>query len=275
MPFWDRLRDFKPAWKGLRGLKPPGSGIPNLLRRWPEQVTRLLVVFALFIGAVLFVRIFLVPPALKEMGYHRVSTIERVAAQEIKYVGSEACSDCHDEEPQLLEASRHRDLSCETCHGPARSHVEDPFTAKPRAPRERKFCPQCHAFNPSRPTGFPQINPQAHNPLRPCITCHAAHDPSPPEPPRECSGCHAEIARTKSVSPHALLDCSRCHTAPEEHRITPRLVRSTKPATRAFCGECHSKGAPAPEAPKIDMDAHQPRYACWQCHYAHLPEARP
>lgn len=276
MSFWDPVSKLGLRWHHLRGSGEPGSGIPNPFRRMPEQVSRLLVVFALFIGAVVFVRVFLIPPALKETGFHRASTIERVAAQEVRYMGTESCSECHDEQPEALENSRHQALSCETCHGPGYMHVADPSSALPRVPRERRLCPQCHAFNPSRPTGFPQINPRAHNPLRPCITCHEPHDPAPPEPPHECSACHAEIARTKAVSPHALLDCTVCHSAPTEHRATPRLVRASKPASRAFCGTCHDEDASGPlEAPRIDIHSHEPKYTCWQCHYPHLPEARP
>jgi hypothetical protein len=150
----------------------------------------------------------------------------------------------------------------------------------------------CHAYDASRPTGFPQINPTAHNPLKPCISCHNPHDPVPPRVPQECSACHGQIERTKAVSSHALLPCTTCHRATPQHRTSPRAALPTKPETREFCGTCHAKGAadgllqgvPAAEAqrlgaakkaaPKIDISDHGGSYLCWQCHYPHLPEGR-
>jgi len=164
-------------------------------------------------------------------------------------------------------------VQCEVCHGPAAAHADDPDSGMPPAPRDRSKCPLCHGYNPSRPTGFPQIDPQSHNPSQSCITCHRPHQPVTPNVPEECSACHGEIARTKAVSPHAQLACTRCHQAPEEHKVHPRLAVAEKPRTRALCGECHAKGADAPaQIPRISMGSHGNGYVCWQCHYPHHPE---
>jgi hypothetical protein len=197
--------------------------------------------------------------------------VERESAKAISFAGSSVCAECHEEEYELANSSYHMDVSCEVCHGPGYEHTEDEEIT-PSAPRERKLCPQCHLYDPSRPTGFPQINPVTHNPVEPCINCHDPHDPTAPETPQECNACHAEIATMKSLSHHALLDCERCHEAPEEHKIKPRLTRPTKPKQREFCGECHAKGKAKTEAPKVDIVAHGEKYLCWQCHYAHMPE---
>ena len=45
---------------------------------------------------------------------------------------------------------------------------------------------------------------------------------------QECSACHARIFNTKAVSPHALLECTVCHTTPEEHRVRPRSVSPSR-----------------------------------------------
>jgi len=132
----------------------------------------------------------------------------------------------------------------------------------------------CHAYDPSRPTGFPQINPTSHNPLKPCIACHNPHDPSPPQTPQSCSACHAQIERTKAVSSHALLACITCHTTPEQHKTTPRAALPTKPQTRDFCARCHATDSPVKDLPKVDIASHGMPYMCSQCHYPHLPEGR-
>src|SRR6266545_415219 len=221
--------------------------------RIPEQVKRLAVVIAVIVAGVLVTRFYAIPRSLVSTDLHRASTIERELAKPVKLAGSE---------------------TCEGCHGPAAKHADDPTAVKPPAPRDRKFCPVCHAYDASRPTGFPQINPTVHNPLKPCIACHNPHDPVPPRTPQACSACHAQIERTKAVSSHALLACTTCHTVSEQHKRAPRTALPSKPQAREFCAKCHGKDSPQKEPPKIDVTTHGTPYLFWQCHYPHLPEGR-
>jgi ribosomal protein S27AE len=239
--------------------------------RIPDALMRLLVVFAVLIGGALAVRAML-PRALKDTAYHVQSTVERESARPIQFAGSDVCADCH-EESAVKKAGYHANLSCEACHGAARGHADNPMEIKPKLPRLREFCVRCHAYNQSRPTGFPQINPAAHNPLKPCVTCHNPHDPKPPSTPQECQACHAEIARMKALSAHVLLECTECHTTPVQHKIQPRIVKASIPTDRDFCGKCHSKTVQAKDTPKVEMATHGEKYLCWQCHYPHMPEA--
>jgi hypothetical protein len=243
----------------------------NILPRLPDQIIRLSIVFILLIGGIFIVRHYIIPPQLKETGFQRTSAIKKETLKKVKYAGSLICIECHDEEYRIKREGYHKNLSCETCHGAAKSHTDNPMELKPFAPRGRKFCPMCHTYNPSRPTGFPQINPVVHNPMKPCITCHNPHNPEPPETPRECIACHAEIARTKAISYHVLLKCTVCHNVPNKHKITPRVVKATKPTKREFCGKCHSKDSKVKGPPKIDLFTHNEKYVCWQCHYPHMP----
>jgi len=242
----------------------------NFFPSIPEALKRLFVVLVVLVGGFLLVR-FVLPASLKDSSLHVKSTVEREMERPIRYAGSDVCADCHDEY-NVKQGGYHKNLSCETCHGTAREHSENPAEVKPNLPRMREFCVRCHAYNASRPTGFPQINPAAHNPLKPCIACHKPHDPPPPTVPHECQACHAEIARTKAVSPHIMLECTTCHKVPHEHKVTPRLVKATIPAEREFCGTCHGKGSEVKETPKIDLSTHGEKYLCWQCHYPHMPE---
>ena len=245
----------------------------NFTRKVPDSLVRLVVVVAaLIVGTVVVVK-FILPPKMKDVALQHDETVQREAAKPIAYAGAVACAECHDEIVVEKRNGYHRDLSCETCHGPAMKHTEDPDNIQPPAPRDRKFCPVCHTFNPSRPRGFPMINPVAHNPMKACFTCHNPHDPKPPQVPRECSACHGEIARTLSVSHHVQLKCTTCHQAPSRHRISPRIVKPTKPSSRDFCGKCHGKDSTYKGSPKIDLTSHGEKYVCWQCHYPHLPEA--
>lgn len=240
--------------------------------RVPEQVTRIVAVMAvLAIGAVAL-RFYVIPRSYFSRSLHRQSTVEREVAKPIKFAGSQECRECHDDIFDTKSRGYHKTLGCESCHSPGVKHADEPYSAKAGSPQARKFCPVCHAYDSARPTGFPQINPTLHNPRKPCIKCHNPHDPVPPHVPRACSACHAQIARTKDVSSHALLGCAVCHTVSQQHRITPRNAVPTKPETRESCGKCHAEGSRDADIPKVDMEEHGGNYLCWQCHYAHLPE---
>lgn len=239
--------------------------------RIPQAAFRLFVVLAMLVAGLLF-GLRAIPPALKNHDMQIAATIKREVAKKINYAGEERCATCHLEEHDIKRAGYHRNLACETCHGPGIAHTENPIEVKPPAPRDRQFCPMCHSYNSSRPLSFPQINPITHNPLQACIACHKPHDPKPPTVPGECRACHGGIDRTKAVSHHALLECTRCHTTPEGHKVTPLVVKPTKPNSRDFCGQCHGSDSTVPDAAKIDLATHGEKYLCWQCHYPHMPE---
>lgn len=239
----------------------------------PQQAVRLIAIFALLATAFVAARTFLLPDTFGEEGPYRAAAVDAIIAREIKYAGHNACATCHRGIEERRMTSNHRGVVCEVCHGPAAAHVNAPLDTRPPAPRERGFCPLCHGYDPSRPTGFPQINPVAHNPLTPCMACHDPHAPEPPIVPEECSACHGQIARQKSVSHHATLPCVTCHTADETHKTDPRSVRPEKPTDRSFCGACHAEDAPTPVTiPRVDMGEHGDHYLCWECHYPHYPE---
>ena len=249
----------------------------DLVKDLPDALVRLLVVVAMMVCMGTFV-FMLIPKSLKDVRIQQADAIKREQAKPVKFAGAHACADCHEHNYEEKKTGFHRDLSCETCHGASKAHTEDPTSIKPVIPKERQFCVLCHAYNPSRPKGFPQINPMVHNPLKPCASCHNPHDPKPPTTPRECSACHGEIARMKAVSHHVALECTTCHQTPSQHKLSPRTVKPTKPQAREFCGQCHAKGTGQPKGlatkhlPKVDMATHGEKYVCWQCHYPHSPE---
>jgi len=251
------------------------SKVKDLWSRSPEQVKRLAIILAVIIVAFAPVKRLLVPADFGKHGHYRASALDDAAAMPLSYASQSVCNDCHDDVVDTKNQGYHVNLGCEVCHEAALAHAENPDSIVPPAPRGRGYCPICHEYLEARPTGFPQIVSVSHNPLKPCISCHNPHDPVPPQTPKECNACHASIARSKESSPHVYLECTQCHDAPEEHRISPRQYVPSKPRTREFCGQCHSRDADSsPEIPRIDMETHGERYVCWQCHYPHHPEAR-
>jgi hypothetical protein len=240
----------------------------------PQQLKRLLIIFGLLIVVFLIARKSLRPKTFGEKGHYRAAALVTIKAQPVRYAGRETCAGCHPDIVEMHSTARHQGLACETCHGPAAAHTENPAEVKPVIPTKRGYCALCHGYDASRPTGFPQIDPTTHNPVKACVSCHNPHAPEPPHVPEQCSACHGGIARTKAVSRHAQLACTQCHQTPAKHKDTPRLFRAELPRKRDFCGSCHAKNANSPrEIPRVDIETHGgARYLCWQCHYPHMPE---
>jgi len=244
--------------------------------RLPEQVTRLGFVIAAIVAVVLLLRFVVLPPSMFSAKPHQEAAVVREMAKPVHHAGVAACRECHEAEFQEKYGGAHRNIGCENCHGPSAAHAADENAPKPPRPREREFCLRCHAYDASRPNGFPQVDPQQHRPGKKCLSCHEAHDPVPPKTPETCGGCHGRIERTKALSAHALVECSACHTVDERHMTEPRLALPTKPTSREVCGRCHAPDAtdPAASKAKVDLASHGSTYVCWECHYAHLPEGR-
>ncbi len=269
------MQNFPDGQKVFNFIKVGLNSMRSSWNRFPEQIKRLSVVIVIFLALLITAIYLLVPPDFGKYGHFRASAVDEIVSQDIRYAGREICSDCHDDIVDTKYEGFHQNVACEVCHGPAAEHTDDPFAAQLEAPRGRGYCPLCHEYLPSRPTGFPQIVAASHNPMKPCISCHEPHNPEPPTTPKECEACHATIARTKSLSHHVYVPCTRCHKTPDEHKINPREVLPEKPASREFCGGCHAEDADSEKGiPRVNLETHETRYVCWQCHYPHLPEAR-
>ncbi len=245
------------------------------MKRVPHQLVPLIIVFVALVGLLLGARQLFVPDTFGEFGHYRAASVGEVAALPMVYAGYRSCLSCHEDVYQKKQLSRHAGLSCETCHGASAEHANGESETLPNLPRGREHCQLCHGYDPARPTGFPQILPAMHNPGEACITCHDSHSPRLDGAAGECSACHRMISNQKSVSTHASLNCSDCHTVPPDHATQPRLVRAVKPSSSETCGRCHARGSSASvEVARIDMAEHGGRYLCWECHYPHYPEAK-
>ena len=278
----------------IRTLLETIKGLRTRIRAWraassrrkiPTQVIQLGVIFVAIGVSVFLLRQKFIPESFGELGHYRADAVVAIAALEPRYAGWQVCAMCHPDKVEVKNKSYHRNVSCEACHGPANDHTEDFIEHLPEIPVGREPCLACHSYLASRPTGFPQILEERHNPMRPCTNCHDPHDPTPPEHPQECSACHTSIARTKAISHHAPVDCEVCHEVPPEHKERPRAHLPKKPFEREFCGTCHATDATPPDAlrgvdftvyeiPRIDLVTHGGTFVCWQCHYQHSPEAR-
>jgi hypothetical protein len=125
----------------------------------------------------LFVRAIAVPPGFGKYGHFRAGALDDLASLSPVYAGHQACEECHADVVEARQGSKHAEIHCETCHGPAADHAADPSSRTPPLPDPRESCLKCHAASAARPARHPQIVPAEHAPEGPCTACHAHHHP--------------------------------------------------------------------------------------------------
>ena len=141
-----------------------------------EHLFRLAAIFAIGLLVFAVARAELVPADFGKFGHYRASAVDEIAARPIHYAGQKACAECHTDVVETRAPSRHKAISCETCHAPLARHAagDDTFTfvkldATP-------LCVRCHATKTGKPSRYPRVDINDHAD-DPCITCHQPHDP--------------------------------------------------------------------------------------------------
>jgi hypothetical protein len=111
-------------------------------------------------------------------GFHRLGNIGDWQNFPAKYKNREYCNECHEDKVAENSASKHREIQCENCHGPAYGHPDDP--EKLIVDRSREQCLRCHELLPypgSLRGKLKGIDPEKHNPDQACADCHNPHHP--------------------------------------------------------------------------------------------------
>jgi hypothetical protein len=145
-------------------------------RKIPPQVVRLILLTLGIVGTYLVARSFLTPKSFGELGWYRADAMAELADRPITFAGKKACDECHSDHLQKLAKAEHKTLSCETCHGPAQAHVENPDVKLEKL--TFSLCLRCHEANPSRPAWLKQITLKDHYTGQRCIECHSPHQPN-------------------------------------------------------------------------------------------------
>jgi hypothetical protein len=152
----------------------------DAMTRWlnmPPQVIRLVLLTIGIVCVYFTARYFLTPQSFGEYGHYRAAALQEIASRQPYWAGKAACVECHTDHAAKLAGGAHKTLSCETCHGPGRQHVEDPAGAKlPKL--NMSLCVRCHAASPSRPAWMHQINVHDHYTGNLCTECHVPHQPN-------------------------------------------------------------------------------------------------
>ena len=218
-----------------------------------------------------------------------------------KYVGSEACADCHEDLVNSFKDTIHGRIAafetkpsmevagCEACHGPASKHVEeeDPAyiinPAKLEPVQASAICTRCHTDGETMNW---RGSEHALNNVS-CVKCHTIHGKKDklayrdklgyrhkhvkdallkkPEP-ELCFTCHKDImAKTNYPNHHPIkegkMTCSECHN-PHGSSVEPLL--RTDERKNELCFKCHmdKQGPFAFEHAPVEED-------CTICHDPH------
>ena len=169
----------------------------------PKHISRLLLLFAVFLGAALAARWYFTADSFYQFGHYRGKSVPEVAAQLPVHQGAGYCASCHDERHAQWSANNHKSVNCEVCHGAARDH---PAKGKLPIPADtRKLCTLCHERMPERPRTQPQVDLAQHSFGQQCTVCHNPHAP-------KLAGVVAKVAGDAGAGrkKHAA-DCASCH----------------------------------------------------------------
>jgi len=217
-----------------------------------------------------------------------------------EFAGSQTCQGCHPDQYKFLQSNVHykaaeqrrwdaRGEGCESCHGPGKSHSEDPSNkrglvtfARGEEGRSNAACLTCHRADGK--VGDFTRTAHAQNRVA-CVDCHASpHLKVSPLPARTafrnddaplrtvrhlktpsadlCLSCHTEIrGRFRMPYRHPLggqaLACVSCHNPHQDERRQARQANAT-------CYSCHAdkRGPWAYEHPPVTED-------CASCHEPH------
>jgi DmsE family decaheme c-type cytochrome len=201
------------------------------------------------------------------------------------FVGAETCETCHSEIGKKFAENPHsrlamlhggKGVTCESCHGPGREHVEAGGgnletlflfnKAMPKAVDDK--CLECHA------SAHPNFERSAHGAADvSCLSCHSIHKFGSEasllkvSQPKLCYTCHTDVKSAFAQPFHhkvdeGLLNCSDCHNPHGTFKATG--LRSSV-AGDVVCVKCHTEkaGPFVYEHPPIRTEG------CGSCHYPH------
>jgi DmsE family decaheme c-type cytochrome len=190
---------------------------------------------------------------------------------EAGFVGTEACTACHDDLGKAFLKTRHglldrdekrgwKGMACESCHGPGQKHGEaaEPkliFQPTKETPRVADaMCLDCHK---SQATHAGRINGSHSRVQIPCTTCHPVHHE------REVAPLPQTLSRT--VQSQSTQLCLRCHSDTWAQLQRPHAHRVTEGAMT--CVDCHNPhGTPRAFANRTTARTTNNEPGCLKCH---------
>ena len=145
-----------------------------------KDVEHLVRLAALFLGGVvvfIVARSQLVPATFGQEGHYRAAAVDEIRKKAPVYAGQAACAECHTDVVELRGKARHKDIACESCHGPLATHADGTNSEKPKLPVATPLCTHCHAANTGKSKRYPIVDIKEHAGGESCLTCHKPHNP--------------------------------------------------------------------------------------------------
>src|SRR6516225_5479142 len=201
-----------------------------------------------------------------------------------EHVGSEVCETCHAEAVKKFPDNPHwklalmhegKGITCETCHGSGKEHVESggdatkifQFSKAPSKVVDGK-CLACHAGT------HPNFDRSPHGEANVgCASCHSIHSFKSEErllkvsQPKLCYTCHTDIKPAFAQPFHhkvdeGLVSCSSCH---DPHGTFKQKQLRSSVDGDAICVKCHTEiaGPFVYEHPPVKTEG------CTFCHFPH------
>ena len=210
-----------------------------------------------------------------------VSSLDRMITNDgAKYVGSEDCASCHEEEDRAFKLSTHSRINvdkaevkgCEMCHGPGSLHVDAGGGRGVHIINPKKDPSTCFACHTEKKLEFRL--PYHHPVLEGKVSCSDCHDPhgvdvkpwtgtSSAGVNEACFKCHRD-KRGPFVMEHEAMreGCSTCHKVHGSINDKMLVTRDNN-----LCLRCHTQV----NYPTIGSSGHGGRLfegSCWSgdCH---------
>ncbi|HTW45172.1 MAG TPA: DmsE family decaheme c-type cytochrome [Acidobacteriaceae bacterium] len=223
--------------------------------------------------------------AAGEPGQSQAAVAQKGATNSADYVGSDTCLTCHADIGKTFPDNPHSRLAlmhgghgvtCESCHGPGKAHVDsggDPtkvvfrFTKMTPAQIDAQ-CLTCHA---GTHPNF-ERSPHAKAGIN-CLSCHSVHEAKVSEDllvqaqPQLCESCHADVKGQFDMPFHhpvneGVVKCSDCH---DVHGTFQRVNLRSTVDQNMICTRCHTdvRGPFVFEHPAVKA------VGCLGCHSPH------
>ena len=200
------------------------------------------------------------------------------------YVGSDTCMTCHADVAKAFDTNPHsrlalmhggKGVTCESCHGPGRAHVEGggdvtkifQFT-KASAKQIDATCLGCHAG------AHPNFERSEHAKADvSCTSCHSVHKSTSEASllkvaqPQLCYQCHGDVKGTFAMPfhhpvPEGAASCSDCH---DPHGTFKKNNLKSTADQNLICTKCHMET----RGPFVYEHAAVKAEGCMGCHTPH------
>jgi len=157
-----------------------------------SHIYRLVIILTVTLTAFFLLKDFAMPKSWDVEAWYRTDALTDLQQQPVRFGGNESCrgSQCHEpkENHQArfdeLAGSVHKNLACETCHGPLTDHAQGQHKVGDAHLARGKLCLRCHGTLLGREGKIAQFSSEfeMHKMMqvteeKPCIDCHSPHAP--------------------------------------------------------------------------------------------------